>query len=72
MSKMNIFRKRLAEQRMACNMSYQSLGDRLGLSAVAVLKWEKRISQPSLSNFMLLCEVLDVSADYMLGISEYK
>ena len=37
-----------------------------------VLKWEKGISQPSLSNFMLLCEVLDVSADYMLGISEYK
>lgn len=72
MDKKDIFKKRLEEQRLANGLSYQRLGEKLGLSGVAVLKWEKGMSEPNLSNFILLCEVLDISADYMLGLSEYK
>ena len=72
MENKEIFRKRLTEQRTANGWSYKTLGDALNLSDVAIFKWEKGLAEPSLSNFILLCQALDVSADYLLGLSEYK
>lgn len=71
MGNKEIFRKRLQEQRVALGLSYQRLGDELELSGVAILKWEKGLAEPNLTNFIKLCQVLDISADYLLGLSDY-
>ncbi|MCM1306534.1 MAG: helix-turn-helix domain-containing protein [Firmicutes bacterium] len=70
MENKEIFKKRLQEQRLANKLSYQKLGDELHLSNVAILKWEKGLAEPSLSNFIQLCKVLDISADYLLGLTD--
>lgn len=72
MENQNMFKKRLYEQRTANGLSYDRLGAELNLSGVAILKWEKGLSEPNLHNFIRLCQVLDVSADYLLGLSEYR
>lgn len=45
----------------------QELGKKLGISKVSVCGYEKGTRIPTIDNFIQLLDVLDVSADYLLG-----
>lgn len=69
---MNNFGIRLAECRRNKNFTQEELANRLGVTPQALSKWEKGLSSPDISMVCSLCHVLDVGADYLLGIGNGK
>lgn len=54
------------------NITQEELARRLGVTSQAVSKWERELSLPDVSLVKDLCEILEVSADYLLGVSVSK
>ncbi len=63
--------ERLKELRKENNISLMTLGKAIGVSDVAVMKWEKNLSEPTANNIKNLAIYFDVSSDYLLGIENY-
>ena len=42
----------------------------LGVSTATVSKWEQGASEPSFETLKRICKMYNVSADYLLGLSE--
>ena len=45
------------------------MANRIGVTPQALSKWENGLSSPDLSLFSSLCEILEMSSDYLLGLS---
>ena len=68
---MNTIGERIYRLRKQNNMSQGELADSLDVSRQTVSKWENDSSIPELEKIIRLCEVFDVSSDYILrGITE--
>ena len=67
-----LFAKRLRELRQEKNLSQAELAAKLGYGYTAISNYENGRNEPSFSDFIRICELLDVSADYILGISEIR
>ena len=65
-----MFPQRLKELRKRSGFSQKSLSVQLGVSQQAVGKWETGRSSPDPATLARLAELLETSADYLLGISE--
>lgn len=68
---MREFATRLKELRKEKNISLMTLAKAIGVSDVAVMKWEKNITDPTATNIKNLALYFDVSSDYLLGIENY-
>lgn len=62
--------QRIKELRCEKKMSQRALAQKIGVSQKAVDYWERGVNEPKASYVVLLCDVLDVSADYLLGRSD--
>ena len=62
------FRLKLARDRML--LTQRELAKKMTTDPMVVWRWENGRSFPNLSGLISLCNVLEVSADYLLGISE--
>ena len=49
-------------------MTQEQLGERLQLGKAAISSWEVNRTQPSATQVAMLCQQLNVSADYLVGI----
>lgn len=58
--------ERIRQLRSEKGMSQEQLAEALHISRQAVSKWETGESIPDTERVMLLCRVLDISADYLL------
>ncbi len=67
-----LFAKRLRELRQEKKLSQVELGAKLGYGYTAISNYENGRNEPNFSDFIRICEVLDVSADYILGISDIR
>ena len=65
---MEIFMRRLKELRLEQGWTQKRLAQALETTNSAVCDWEKGRSQPDLQMLARLAVVLDVSADYLLGL----
>ena len=64
---------RILHLRKAKGLSQEELADRLGVSRQSVSKWESEQSVPDLDRLLSLCDLFEVSADYLLrGIEPVK
>lgn len=61
------FPKRLRAQRNANGLTQDDLAQMLGTSRIVIAKWERGTSEPNLTAIVRLCNLLDVTADYLLG-----
>ena len=61
------FGGRLQQVRKAAGLSQEQLGELVGMSRQAVSKWETDQAAPDIDQLALLCGVLGVSADALLG-----
>lgn len=50
------------------NFNQSQLAEKLGIDVSNITKWKKGDSIPSLEVFYQLCILLEVSADYLLGL----
>lgn len=64
------FADRLKAVRKSKNMTQTDLADRIGVTKWAVTSYEQAKTLPSVESLVRICETLDVSADYLLGISD--
>lgn len=60
--------KRLREAIQYSNVSQKELAQRLGINPSTVSKYMRLDKFPSLDTFANICEILDVSADEILGL----
>lgn len=63
---------RLSNRRQDRNMTQEELAGRLGITPQAVSKWERSVSLPDLSMLSDLARLLEVSTDWLLGLSDQR
>jgi transcriptional regulator with XRE-family HTH domain len=64
------FSERLKEARRIRDITQAELGKASGIDTSQIAHIEVGNRKPSLDNLRKLCEALNVSADYLLGLSE--
>ena len=67
-----LFAKRLRELRKERGLSQVDLGAELGYGYTAISAYETGRNEPSFADLIHIGEMLDVSADYILGISDVR
>lgn len=68
MIRIDEIQKRLREAIMQSGISQKDLADKLGINPSTVSKYMRLDKYPSLDTFANICEILDVSADEILGL----
>lgn len=68
--RLEIFRERLAEILKERGMEQKKLAEMVGVSSKAISAYVRGKADPSLEKFAKIAEALDVSADYLLGLSD--
>ena len=63
--------KRLRECISESTLTQKEIAKVIGVSAQTVSKYMKKDIFPALDTLAKICTLLDVSADYILGIKEY-
>lgn len=63
--------KKLKERREQLNMTQREVAAALGVAQPVYQRFEKGIYECSYEQLCTLCKIFDISADYLLGISEY-
>jgi len=62
--------ERLQEIRKDYGDTQQSLANKLHVTLFAVRCWEQNKSDPSHDTLVAICKLYDVSADYLLGLTD--
>ncbi|MBQ9347899.1 MAG: helix-turn-helix transcriptional regulator [Oscillibacter sp.] len=64
--------RKLRELRQASGLTQKQVADRIGVTASVVSAYENDIRSPSYSTLVKLVAFYNVSADYLLGITEKR
>lgn len=62
--------EKLLNLRKANDLTQEELAEKIGVSRQAVSKWESGQSVPELDKIVALCELFDITTDYLLKPSE--
>ena len=68
---LNKFAERLKEVRIENKVNQMQLAQLCNVKQSCVSKWERGITLPDAEMIVVICKVLHVSADYLLGIADY-
>jgi len=69
---MEYFGDKLRALRMEKKLTQNDLAARLAIVGASVSSYEKSKQYPSVEVLIQLCQIFDVSADYLLGLSDDK
>jgi len=61
---------RIKSNRNRLGMKQQELADKVGVSLMTVLRWEKGIRSPRMEEIKKLAEALNTSVEYLMGLTE--
>jgi transcriptional regulator with XRE-family HTH domain len=67
----SIIKRRLSEEIRNSDMSMTEIAKKLGVSISIVAQYCNTKKMPSLDTFAMLCKILDVSSDYILGLTPH-
>ena len=70
MTMVQIFKTRLKEELQASGLTIQQLADLIGVSPEMVTQYYTTKKLPKLDTFTKICQALNVSADYLLGLKD--
>lgn len=62
-----MYGEKIRENRVRLGMSQQSLGEKIGLTSVAVSKWERGQSQPDIPTLGKLADIFGLTIDELCG-----
>ncbi len=65
-----IFCERLKSLRIEKKLSQPELAKLVGVSNGMISFWENEVNEPTISNLIKLCQIFEVSADYLLGLED--
>ena len=63
-----VLQNRIREARTQAGLSQAQLAEKLGVNPSTISKYMRLDKYPSLDTFANLCQILDVSADEILGL----
>lgn len=66
----NYFSDKLKAVRKSKKMTQVELAKKIGVSKWAITSYEQARTYPSVETLIRICEALDISSDYLLGISD--
>lgn len=66
------FAQRLKELRKEKELTQAELSKKLGYGYTAIANYESGRNEPSLADLITICRILDVSSDYLIGISDVQ
>lgn len=67
-----LFAQRLKELRKEKKLTQAELSKKLEHGYMAVANYESGRTEPSLADLITICRILDVSSDYLIGISDVR
>ena len=67
---MSDFAERLKELRIEKNLSIKQLAKEIGVSDVAIGRWERKTRIPNIDSLIILAKYFHVSTDYLLGLED--
>ena len=70
MIKIEEIQNRLREAIEYSHLSQREIAEKLGINPSTVSKYMRQNKYPSLDTFANICEILDVSADEILGLKK--
>ena len=62
--------RRLREEIKSSNLTQKEIANRLGVNPSTISKYLRLDKYPAIDTFANLCEILDVSADEILGLKK--
>jgi transcriptional regulator with XRE-family HTH domain len=65
------FAKRLAETLKCSGMTQETVAKQLKVLQQSVSYWVKGTYEPSISQIIELCKVLDITPNYLLGFTDF-
>ncbi len=68
---MKLFSDRLKDLRVNANFTQRQIAEMLGMKQQSYMRYENNTGEPNLDTVVKLCEIFDVSSDYLLGISDF-
>lgn len=69
---MKAFCDRLKELRKAKKLSTEKLGKELNVSNSTITRWENGVIVPSIDHLYNIAKFFDVSADYLIGLTDFE
>lgn len=72
MSQIDNFGQKISEMRKNKGLTQEELAIRLGVTPQALSKWERGQSLPDVALLADICQALDVSSDYLLGVQNQR
>ena len=63
--------KKLKERRTQLKMTQREVAEALGIAQPVYQRFENGIFECNYSQIVALCKLFDISADYLLGLTEY-
>jgi len=66
------YNERIKEQRKKLRYTQRQLADKINVSPQVISNWERGYTEPSSEDIKKLSAILDVSSDYLLGLSDDK
>ena len=63
---------RIKQFRQEMNISQRELSDTLGITQQQYFKYEKGINELPIRYLVAICKAYDISADWLLGLSDQK
>ena len=66
-----LFKERVAEAIRFSGCSQKELAKMLGIAEGNITNWKKGENLPSVEILFKLCKLLDISSDYLLGLSDF-
>ena len=63
--------KKLKEARISQKLSQTQVAERLGIAQPVYQRFEAGIYECNYEQLKTLCDILDISADYLLGRADY-
>lgn len=67
---MNIFAERLKELRIEKGLSLEQVAKGIGVSPIAVSRWENMVRIPNIESLKALALFFNISSDYLLGLED--
>lgn len=67
----DIIKQRLIEEIKNSGLTTVELGAKVGVSPEMITQYVTTKKLPKLDTFAKLCKVMDVSADYILGLTDF-
>lgn len=65
-----ILGRRMKAVRRSRKIEVDDLADRLGKSSMTVYSWESGKQSPTVLDLRMICKILRVKADYLMGLTE--